>query len=1033
MNKYIANIIEKLTLITFRVLSVFFAAEKLEKWKPIHLCWWYYKHDMPIPKYFIGKIFTPSVSTQAVTSVSYTTATANGNITSTGNENASRRGFCYMVGTAGDPTTTDSVAYVDGSFGTGAYTQALSGLAPGTGYRVRAYAINSAGTGYGATVQMTTATNNPPTVVLNSPANGSSGTVTTPTLNFTGTDAQSEAIEYNLQIDTLNTFNSQSGSPLYSVFSITEPGFTAGHPFASGSAINYTTQPLTTGTYYWRVAGTDPTGSNTYGAWSSTRSIIIAEPPFVISGTSNQTSGTVAVAVNSTLQGSTGTIAGDGTWSISGVTKPNAGDTITVFVSNATTANVSTAVATYFGIGAVSAMVLNKHVLSIGSNQNVSMTLSDLAKYDYDQNNTKILHSANGSPATLLLDPGNLYSDEKINILAGNTLTIGATETLTTYDMTITGTLISSGASTYNIKHDWLNSGVFAAGSSTVYLNGTSKQTLSGTMTSASAFYNLDISNNSGSSATDNERTGFVPSVDFNAAATVDGTYSINTGNVRVEYETGATYRVNIIDWSGAAGQLLCFRNSTTSGSWLLQNTNLQMDVSYINVSRSDASVSGGLQIGAFNATNYDGGNNTNWLFINKRIRQEINLLTGTFYSLAASGVLAGYASLYTNFGGTLTSYFEILAINNDSTTKTIYLRNQATSGIVGQIDIPAGTSSPKFFRSVPFTYPASTINVYIDIPQTTSNSQIAVSAARVVVLQDMGTALITATETQIEIGNYESGRSNTASTPLAYPKYWKYTSSNWAPAPSFVAEVTYDTSSSANNAQTTITLQKDNNGDLVTWSDVIQISAYSTSVLPVLSSRVGFTPVTGCNYRIASFIKNASYSHTIYNAKIIAVQTSLDISRIEPQYLIQNTYKNVTGLQDYDTMLSPLDWYGANMTFYHEINTSSSTTASAKLQFDPNSTPVDYTGSTATGLAYVSRSVGLFLTHARFVDTNIVTVPIYASRIIAVLNTGVAGTGMKVWTGLTWGYKPARVWNGSAWVAKPVKVWDGSGWVIKG
>jgi len=1033
MNKYIANIINKLTLIVFSVLSVFFAAEKLEKWKPVHLCWWYYKHDIPIPKYFIGKISAPSVSTQAVTSVSYTTATANGNITSVGNENASRRGFCYMVGTAGDPTTANSVAYIDGSFTTGAYTQALSGLAPGIGYRVRAYAINSAGTGYGTTVQMTTATNNPPTVVLNSPANGSSGSVTTPTLNFTGTDAQSEAIEYNVQIDTVNTFNSQSGSPLYSIFSITDPGFTAGHPFASGSAINYTTQPLATGTYYWRVAGTDPAGSNTYGAWSSTRSIIITEPPFTISGTSNQTSGTVAVAINSTLQGATGTIAGDGTWSISGVTKPNAGDAITVFVSNAVTANVSTAVATYFGIGAVSAMVLNKHVLSIGSNQNVSMTLSDLAKYDYDQNNTKILHSSNSSPATLLLDPGNLYTDEKINILAGNTLTIGATETLTTYDITITGTIISSGASTYNIKHDWLNSGVFTAGSSTVYLNGTTKQTLSGTMTGASSFCNLTISNNSGSSATDNERTGFVPSVDFNAAITVSDTYLINTGNVRVEYEAGATYEFNTIDWTGAAGQLICFRNSTTSGSWLIKNTNLQMDVSYVNVSRSNAAVSGGLQIGAFNATNYDGGNNTNWLFINKRIRQEINIVTGTFYSLAASGNLVGYVSLYANLGGTLTPYFEVIAINNDSTAKTIYLRNQSGAGIVGQIDIPAGTTSPTFFRSVPFTYPASTINVYIDIPQTTSNSQVAISAGRVIILQDMGTGLITATETQIEIGNYESGRSNTSSAPLAYPKYWKYTAANWNPAPSFFAEVTYDTSSTASNAQTTITLQKDNNGDLLTWSDVIQISAYSSSVTAVLSSRVGFTPVAGCNYRIASFIKNASYSHSIYNAKIISVQTGIDISRIESQYLIQNTYKNVTGLQDYDTMLSPLDWYGANMAFYHEINTSSSTAASAKLQYDPNSTPADYIGSTATGSAYVSRSVALALPHARFIDTNIVTIPIYASRIVAVLNTGVAGTGMKVWTGLTWAYKPAKIWNGSAWVIKPVKVWDGSGWVTKG
>ena len=97
----------------------------------------------------------PTVTTQAATDVTGISFTGNGNITATG-ENATRRGFCYKVGVSGDPTTADSTAYDDGSFGTGAYTKAISGLAPNTGYRVRAYAINSGGTGYGATVQVTT-------------------------------------------------------------------------------------------------------------------------------------------------------------------------------------------------------------------------------------------------------------------------------------------------------------------------------------------------------------------------------------------------------------------------------------------------------------------------------------------------------------------------------------------------------------------------------------------------------------------------------------------------------------------------------------------------------------------------------------------------------------------------------------------------------------------------------------------------------------------------------------------------------------
>jgi len=98
----------------------------------------------------------PTVTTQACTDVSYNTATGNGNITATGGANCTTRGFCYMAGTSGDPTTANSTVFDTGSFDTGAYTKAITGLTAETNYRVRAYAINSVGTGYGTTVQITT-------------------------------------------------------------------------------------------------------------------------------------------------------------------------------------------------------------------------------------------------------------------------------------------------------------------------------------------------------------------------------------------------------------------------------------------------------------------------------------------------------------------------------------------------------------------------------------------------------------------------------------------------------------------------------------------------------------------------------------------------------------------------------------------------------------------------------------------------------------------------------------------------------------
>jgi hypothetical protein len=103
---------------------------------------------------------SPTVTTQAASSVTSNSCTGNGNITAIGGANATRRGFAYKVGTTGDPTVADSIAYDDGDFGTGAYTKTISPLKLGTHYRVAAYATNSVGTSYGSTVEVFTPAEN---------------------------------------------------------------------------------------------------------------------------------------------------------------------------------------------------------------------------------------------------------------------------------------------------------------------------------------------------------------------------------------------------------------------------------------------------------------------------------------------------------------------------------------------------------------------------------------------------------------------------------------------------------------------------------------------------------------------------------------------------------------------------------------------------------------------------------------------------------------------------------------------------------
>lgn len=94
----------------------------------------------------------PVVTTQSVSSILSHNATGNGNITDIGASTPTKRGICWN--TAGNPTVADKKKEETGSFGTGAFTEAMTKLTIGAKYYVRAYAYNSYGYGYGPQVQM---------------------------------------------------------------------------------------------------------------------------------------------------------------------------------------------------------------------------------------------------------------------------------------------------------------------------------------------------------------------------------------------------------------------------------------------------------------------------------------------------------------------------------------------------------------------------------------------------------------------------------------------------------------------------------------------------------------------------------------------------------------------------------------------------------------------------------------------------------------------------------------------------------------
>jgi hypothetical protein len=94
----------------------------------------------------------PTVTTVSINSVTPTTASSGGNVSSDGGASVTWRGVCYS--TTSPPTIADTCT-TDGT-GTGTYTSSLGPLSPATLYYYVAGATNSAGTSYGTVLSFTT-------------------------------------------------------------------------------------------------------------------------------------------------------------------------------------------------------------------------------------------------------------------------------------------------------------------------------------------------------------------------------------------------------------------------------------------------------------------------------------------------------------------------------------------------------------------------------------------------------------------------------------------------------------------------------------------------------------------------------------------------------------------------------------------------------------------------------------------------------------------------------------------------------------
>ncbi len=267
------------------------------------------------------------------------------------------------------------------------------------------------------------------------------------------------------------------------------------------SSVNNTTRAWSgTGTFNMYNLDVDDMTGSIVTAYNSTLSgdttWTVGVCGITVSGTSNGT-GTVNFAVNGVLSGQTALIGG-GIWSTAGVSI-NSGETLVAWINGVADNAESTAVAKYDGTGNMTGIVLNENVLSIGSVDNQSISLTEMDTYscanDEDVMHSVITNVLNVEGQSCAGSVNNSYTGETLSTLASNTLTVATTETVTTEKIINTGTVLVTGNPTFNLAGTsgtlLTNPGTFLADTSVVNLTGNGDATIN---SGSPTLYDLTIS-----------------------------------------------------------------------------------------------------------------------------------------------------------------------------------------------------------------------------------------------------------------------------------------------------------------------------------------------------------------------------------------------------------------------------------------------------------------------------------------------------------------------------------------------------------
>jgi len=201
------------------------------------------------------------VTTSIIINVTSTSAQSGGTITSVGNTIITTNGVCYsstnQTPTIANSVTTDPVQGGNVEYPT--FSSSITKLTPNTVYYLRAYATNSAGTGYGSIVTFTTASNLSAvtTVVTTFAGNGNAGYADGSGLSALFNNPQGLAVDNNNNIYVSDSFNNY-------IREISPAGTTS--TLAGSRVIGYADGPAAAAAFYAPYGLVVDANGNTYAA-----------------------------------------------------------------------------------------------------------------------------------------------------------------------------------------------------------------------------------------------------------------------------------------------------------------------------------------------------------------------------------------------------------------------------------------------------------------------------------------------------------------------------------------------------------------------------------------------------------------------------------------------------------------------------------------------------------------------------------------------------------------------------------------------